>query len=223
MSDDRWITFDCYGTLLDWQTAFRRILGPVAQGRLEELVHGFHAVEPDVEREMPTASYRQILREGVRRAAVKSGVALADPDFDLLATNWHVVQPFDDTVAALTELHRQGWKLGILTNCDVDMFESTRAALGVEIDLVVTAEEVGSYKPHPGHFVEFERRTGVDRAHWVHAAVSWWHDMLPARDLGLRRVWVDREDSGNDPSVVTARVRDMAGLAGIAAELHTAS
>jgi 2-haloacid dehalogenase len=204
---DRWMTFDCYGTLLDWQTAFRRVLPPA-------VVRAFHEVEPEVERELRSASYKTILREGARRAADRAEIALEDPD--VLVAQWHTIGAFPDTVAALRELKRRGWKLGILTNCDDDLFASTRAALGVEIDLVVTAEEVGDYKPALAHFERFEAETGVTRANWVHAAVSWFHDMVPARDLGIRRVWVDREDSGHDPSIVTARVRDMASLATLA-------
>jgi 2-haloacid dehalogenase len=137
---------------------------------------------------------------------------------DLLVDGWGTIGAFPDTVAALEALRSRGWSLGILTNCDEDLFASTRAALGVEPDLVITSEAVGSYKPALGHFERFERETGVARADWVHAAVSWWHDMLPARELGLRRIWVDRENSGHDPSVVTARVADMATLARVAAE-----
>jgi 2-haloacid dehalogenase len=207
------MTFDCYGTLLDWQSGFRRILEPVAGERIDALVAAFHAVEPQVEREL--ALYKDVLREGLARAAARAGVELRDRE--ALVDGWHTLEPFPDTVAALRALHAQGWKLGILTNCDDDLFASTRAALGVEIDHVVTAEQVGSYKPAPGHFERFEAETGVAREHWVHAAVSWWHDMVPARELGLRRVWVDREDSGHDPSIVTARVPDMAGLAAWAA------
>jgi 2-haloacid dehalogenase len=217
MSDERWMTFDCYGTLLDWQSAFRRILQPVADGRIEALVEAFHAVEPEVERDLPSATYKAILREGITRAGVRAGV---HADGDRLVAGWHTIEAFPDTPAALEALKRQGWKLGILTNCDDDLFESTRAALGVEIDLVVTAEAVHGYKPALGHFERFEALTGVERRNWVHAAVSWWHDMVPARELGLRRVWVDREDSGHDPSIVTARVTDMAGLVGVAAELR---
>ncbi len=116
-------------------------------------------------------------------------------------------------------LRDHGFKLGILTNCDDDLFESTRAALGVDIDLVVTAEQVRSYKPALGHFERFEATTGVDRSDWVHAAVAWWHDMVPARELGLTRVWVDREHSGHDASIVTHHVHDMAGLAELAPRL----
>ena len=209
------MTFDCYGTLLDWQSGFRRILGPVAGERIDALVAAFHAVEPEVEREV--SLYRDVLREGVARAATRAGVSL--PDRDLLVDGWHTLEAFSDTVAALRELQAQGWKLGILTNCDDDLFESTRPALGVEIDLVVTAEQVGSYKPALGHFARFEELSGAAREDWVHAAVSWWHDMVPAKELGLRRVWVDRENSGHDPSLVTARVADMASLVPLAREL----
>jgi len=87
-------------------------------------------------------------------------------------------------------------------------------------DLVVTAEQVHSYKPALGHFERFESQSKTERANWVHAAVSWFHDMVPAHDLGLRTVWVDREDTGHDASIVTHRVTDMAGLAGIAGELR---
>jgi 2-haloacid dehalogenase len=203
---DRWMTFDCYGTLLDWQSAFRRVLPPA-------VVHAFHEVEPEVERELPRASYKTILREGAARAAARAGVELPDPG--VLVDNWHTIEAFPDTVAALRTLREHGWRLGVLTNCDDDLFESTRAALEVEIDIVVTAQQVGDYKPALAHFERFEAESKVDRANWVHSAVSWYHDMVPARELGIRRVWVDREDSGHDASIVTARVPDMASLAAL--------
>src|SRR5829696_2334026 len=112
MPDDRWITFDCYGTLLDWQSAFRRILEPVADGRIDALVEAFHAVEPEVERELSTASYKTILRECTARAAKRAGLDLSPGDADVLIAQWHTIAAFGDTVAALEELHRQGWKLG---------------------------------------------------------------------------------------------------------------
>ncbi|MGW5698420.1 HAD family hydrolase [Streptomyces asiaticus] len=212
MTNDRWITFDCYGTLLDWQTAFRQILEPAAHGRVDELVEAFHEVAPDVEAKMQNALYKDILHEGLRRSGERAEIPLGEADLDLLVREWHRIRAFDDTVEALEELKRQGWKLGILTNCDNDLFEATRDRLGVQIDLVVTAEEVKGYKPSFGHFTEFERRSQAARANWVHAAVSWWHDMVPAKDLGLRCVWVDRENSGHDASVVTARITSMAEL-----------
>ncbi len=200
--NDKWITFDCYGTLLDWQSAFRRLLGA-------EHVARYHELEPAIQADMPGARYADVLRE----AAVRLGL----DDRDVLVDGWSSIGPFADTPPALAALRDAGWKLGILTNCDVDLFESTRAALGVPIDAVVTAEEVGGYKPSLNHFTRFEEVTGVRRADWVHAAVSWWHDMVPARDLGLRSVWVDRERTGHDASLVTFHVHDMASVPGVLA------
>jgi 2-haloacid dehalogenase len=208
----RWMTFDCYGTLLDWQAAFRRAVAPAAGERTDDLVQAFHAVEPEVEAELPSAPYREILREGLARAADRTGL---DIDSGLLVENWHTIEAFPDTADALRTLRERGFRLGILTNCDDDLFESTRAALGAPIDLVVTAEQVRSYKPALGHFERFESTTGVRREDWVHSAVSWWHDMVPARELGLTRVWVDRERSGHDASIVTHHVHDMAALAAL--------
>jgi 2-haloacid dehalogenase len=207
---DRWMTFDCYGTLLDWQTAFRRLLDP-------RVVEAFHDVEPEVQRELPHALYKEILLECTTRAARRAGVEV---DRKALVAGWHTIEAFPDTLAALDYLKQQGWKLGILTNCDDDLFASTLPALGVEPDLVITAEQVGSYKPALGHFERFEAESGVARANWVHAAVSWFHDMTPAHDLGLRTVWVDREDTGHDASIVTHHVTSMAELAGISDELR---
>jgi 2-haloacid dehalogenase len=205
----RWITFDCYGTLVDWQSGFRQILRPAVGDSVDDLVAAYHVTEPEVERERPGASYKTILSEAISRAAVAAGVALAPGDRDLLARHWAELPVFADTEASLNALRDDGWRLGILTNCDNDLFEATREVFPVPIDVVVTAEEVGNYKPDLAHFTEFERRSGVDRGDWVHAAVSWYADMQPARDLGLRRVWVDRENTGHDASIVTERVSNL--------------
>src|SRR4029079_18347810 len=102
-------------TLLDWQSGFRRILAPFAGERIDGLVEAFHAVEPEVERELPTSSYKAILREGVRRASERAGLESTDAHLELLIEGWGTIEAFDDTVAALEELKRQGWRLGILT------------------------------------------------------------------------------------------------------------
>lgn len=199
----RWITFDCFGTLVDWQTGFRSLLRSVVGDRVDEVVTAYHNAEPVVEKEHPSASYKTILRESLARAGV---------DSDVLAERWGELPVFADTEPSLNALRAAGWKLGILTNCDNDLFAATRERFPVPIDEVVTAEEVGNYKPDLAHFTEFEQRTGVDRTDWVHAAVSYTHDMVPARALGIRRIWVDRERTGQDPSTVSARVTSLAEL-----------
>ena len=209
---DKWITFDCYGTLVDWQTGFRQILHRAVGDRVDDLVGRYHTVEPEVQAEMPDATYKAVLHDTVERAAAQADVPIAEGDLDVLARHWGELPLFPDTEAALTELRNDGWKLGVLTNCDTDLFEATRRTFPVQLDTVITTEEVGNYKPDLAHFTEFEKRSGVSRANWVHAAVSWWHDMEPARILGLRRVWVDRENSGHDAATVTRRVTDLAGL-----------
>ena len=211
-TEQKWVTFDCYGTLLDWQSGFRAILHPVAGDRTDELIESYHDVEIEVEMENLTAPYKDVLTESLTRGAAAIGLHLSEPDRSSLVRHWDQIGLYPDTIPALDALHADGWELGILTNCDDDLFAATQAKLHLPIDLVITAQQVRSYKPALGHFLEFERQTGVDRSRWIHAAVAWRHDMLPARELGLDRVWVDRERSGDDDSVVTAHIYDMASL-----------
>jgi 2-haloacid dehalogenase len=100
----------------------------------------------------------------------------------------------------------------MLTNCDNDLFARTLESFPVRPDLVVTAERVGSYKPALGHFLQFERETGVARDNWVHTACSWIHDIAPARELGLKRIWIDRDRTGHDPAAATRVLPDLTQL-----------
>ena len=126
VSAERWITFDCYGTLIDWQSGFRQILRPVAADRVDDLVEAYHSAEPAVERESPGSSYRTILNRSLHRAAAAIEVPIHAGELDVLADHWAELPLFPDTEAALTALRSDGWRLGILTNCDTDLFESTR-------------------------------------------------------------------------------------------------
>ena len=104
-----------------------------------------------------------------------------------------------DAPGGLVRLRDAGWRLAVLTNCDDDLWATTAERLPVDFDLVVTAQQVGSYKPAPGHFERFREPARPDEDGWVHVACSWFHDMQAARDLGLKRVWVDRDRTGQDP------------------------
>jgi len=207
---ERWITFDCYGTLADWLGGMRNALRRAVGDDADRLLDAYHRFELDVETERPVRSYREVLAETLRRAAAYEGVELTNPD--VLADSWAEIPAFDDTQAALGALHDDGWSIAILTNCDNDLFELTRPKLGVELSELVTAEQVGSYKPQLRHFREFARRTGATRQNWVHAANSWVHDVAPASRLGLTTLWVDRDRSGHDPSLASAVVGNMAEL-----------
>ena len=212
MSRD-WVTFDCYGTLADWLGGMRNALTPfVGADDAELLLHAYHDLEADVEARRPAPRYREVLTETLRRAAAREAIDLPAGAETALVDHWHELPIFDDVGPALGALRERGWSLAILSNCDDDLLASTLERMPVPFDLTVTAEQVGSYKPDAGHWRVFEERTEGDRGRWVHAAQSWFHDIRTAADLGLPRVWVDRLDSGEDASVASVRIRELAQL-----------
>jgi len=119
---------------------------------------------------------------------------------------------FEDVEPMLAALRADGYRLAILTNCDEDLFGETQGAFRAPFDLVVTAERVRDYKPSPTHFHHFRRASGARPGEWVHVANSWFHDITPARELGIPRVWLDRDDTGQDPADACARVRSAADV-----------
>ena len=219
MADDRWVSFDCFGTLADWNGGFRRALAPLAGARTDELVAAYHEFERRIEIERPHRLYKDVLATALALAARKIGLALPVGQADVLVRNWGELDFFPDVKAALTALRQAGWKLAMLTNCDNDLFAETLAKFPLAPDRVVTAEMVGSYKPELGHFTRFEQETGVQRENWIHAACSWFHDIAPARQLGIRRIWIDRDRTGHDPAAATRVLPDLVGLPKTVAEL----
>ncbi len=212
MAGDRWVTFDCYGTLVDWWTGMGAAAASVAGERAAELLDAYHEQELILEAERPAPSYRHVLTEGLRRAAARRGVELPGDGDQAFVRAWTEMPVFDDVGPALGALRGAGWRLAILTNCDDDLIAGTRRRLPADFELVVTAEQVGSYKPDLAHFHAFRERTGVGEGEWVHAACSWMHDILPAARLGIPRVWVDRDRSGHPPGLADVVLPDMAGL-----------
>jgi 2-haloacid dehalogenase len=213
MSRD-WVTFDCYGTLADWLGGMRGALARhVGADDAERLLHAYHDLEAEVEAQRPAPAYREVLTETLRRAAERERIALPPGAERTLVEHWHELPIFDDVGPALGALRDAGWSLAILSNCDDDLLASTLERMPVSFDLTVTAEQVGSYKPDPGHWRAFAERTDGDRRRWVHAAQSWFHDIDTAAELGLPSVWVDRLGSGEDPARATVRIEDLRGLA----------
>jgi 2-haloacid dehalogenase len=215
MTDDRWLTFDCFGTLIDWNNGFRAILAPLVGERTDALMRAYHGVERRMEAEKPHRLYRDVLTAGLAEAAKSLGVSLAAAEADILVRRWGDQPLFQDAPGGLAAVRAAGWKIAILTNCDDDLFGRT-ASRNPQLapDLVITAEQVGSYKPALGHFIRFEQQTGVARGNWVHVANSWFHDIEPARRYGVTRIWMDRDRTGDDPTAashVIARVADLPG------------
>jgi 2-haloacid dehalogenase len=191
---DRWATFDCYGTLIDWNAGIRAELARVfGDERADELLDRYHEVEQEIEREDPSRSYREVMTEAMRRlgapAGEENGLARSLPDWP----------SFPETRAALHEARDGGWKFAILSNTDRDLLDASIERLGVPVDHSVVAGEIGSYKPAHRHWERFFEETGADRNRHVHVAQSHLHDIVPANELGLRSIWINRRNEQGDP------------------------
>jgi 2-haloacid dehalogenase len=183
---DRWATFDCYGTLIDWNGGIRVELARVfGEERTDEQLRRYHELEPELERD-GALSYRTVLTEAMRRLGAAAG------DEHGLAESLPSWRAFPEVRGALDEARARGWKLAILSNTDDDYIAASQVQIGVPFDEVVVAQEIGSYKPAHRHWEEFFARTRAPREGHVHVAASLFHDIAPANELGLRSVWINR-------------------------------
>ena len=215
---ERWATFDCYGTLIDWNGGIRAELSrSFGEGEADRLLARYHDFEPEIEREDPTRSYRVVLAEALRRLAAEEGVELSDPD--ALARSLPDWQPFPEVRGVLEGLRSRGWRLAILSNTDPDLLAASIERIGVPVDLTVVASEIGSYKPAHGHWERFFSESGADREHHVHVAASHFHDVVPASELRLRSVWINRLGETETEPRPTRELRDLAPLPEVLDEL----
>ena len=196
------ITFDCYGTLIDWSAglwrSFAEIFGAVVAERKQEWFDAYVRTEAEVE-SGPYRSYREILAVVTERLARQFDLPLPPGREAKLAEMLPGWAPFPDTKDALARL-KQRFRMGVLSNIDKDLFAGTAKQLGVAFDFVVTAEDVRSYKPAHGHFQRLiDAHGGTSRA--LHVAQSLYHDGAPANDLGLAFVWINRYKEQNQTSV----------------------
>ncbi|MET0579016.1 MAG: HAD family hydrolase, partial [Ilumatobacteraceae bacterium] len=181
-------------------------------GRGADVLERYNVHELDVETETPTMRYRDVMRESLRRAAAELGLDLRDDDSTILGSTIPYWPAFPEVAAELGALRARGWRLALLTNCDRDIIGATQRRLGVVIDAVVTAEQVGSYKPAHGHFRRFEESFAPVPGHWVHVAQGYHHDMVPAHQLGLPSVWINRLGEQRDESICGTVRPDLRGL-----------
>jgi 2-haloacid dehalogenase len=216
----RWLTFDCYGTIADWNACMLGALQPFAGADADALLAAYHRAEPILEARAQWHPYRDILTDALAMAAERIGVPLTDEQTGAFVAAWPDMPVFDDVAEALQTLASFGWKLAILTNCDDDLFAATAARLPVPVELVVTAEQVRSYKPELGHFRKFAEITGATPENWIHIANSWVHDILPAARTGLRSVWVDRDHTGHPAKFAERRVTTMRRLPETVADVN---
>jgi 2-haloacid dehalogenase len=190
---DRWATFDCYGTLIDWNGGIRRELVRVfGEDKADERLERYHELEPALQ-VGGTRSYREVMTEAMRK--------LGAPDDEVagLAEALRSWGPFPEVRAALEETRSRGWKLAILSNTDRDFIDASMERIGVPFELAIVASEIGSYKPGLAHWSRFFEETGAPRETHVHVAQSHFHDVVPASELGLRTVWINRYGEQREP------------------------
>jgi len=223
------LSFDCYGTLVDWETGILGALRPIIlkygvacdDDRLLDL---YAAAESEIEAG-PYRTYREVLREVARRLATALSFRPSPADIEALPESLPSWPPFPDTVPALQALSKR-FRLAIVSNTDDDLFAATRRRLPVDFALVVTATQMHSYKPAPAHFTRTLEGLGVGREALLHVAQSLFHDIVPARALGLRTVWVNRRagrrGSGATPPAEARPDLEVPDLRSLVALIETA-
>jgi 2-haloacid dehalogenase len=221
------LTFDCYGTLIDWETGLLAAMRPVLEAHGvdepddEALLERYARHEAEIEAG-PYLAYRDVLARGLAGMLAEHGATATDEELAAFGGSVEDWPAFPDSAAALASLHER-FRLAVITNCDDDLFAASNRRLGVTFDEVVTAQQIGSYKPDPRNFHAAVDRLALPRERILHVAQSLFHDHVPAKALGFTTVWVNRRHDRHGPGATPpaeARpdltVPDMATLASLA-------
>ena len=214
-----WVTFDCYGTLIDWERGITDALLPLLPPGTDRkaLAEWYIAMEAEFEAE-GYHLYRDVLDRVGRRVLRSLDAAIPEDKASPLPSSLADWRPFPEVPAALRALTDSGRYLAILSNVDRDLLELSIGRIGVRPDLAITAEDCGSYKPAPGHWRRFLERAGVSTERTVHVGASQYHDIRPATALGFRTVFIDRH--GETLETTPTRVlRDLSTLPNVIDEL----
>jgi 2-haloacid dehalogenase len=207
----KWATFDCYGTLIDWNGGVRAELGRLWPGEDgDALLERYHEVEPRVQLN-GALPYRDVLAQSLRLIAESEGLELRPEDESALADSLPSWPVFAEVPGELAHLRERGWRLAILSNTDPDLLAASLDRIGVPVDMTVTARDAGSYKPAHGHWRRFREQVLLDDARHVHVAASLFHDIAPAAELGIPAVWINRLGEESDLPRA-AELPDLRGL-----------
>jgi 2-haloacid dehalogenase len=217
---ERWATFDCYGTLVDWNAGIHRELEKLFGVELADgLLVRFHELEPQIQADNPGASYREVLTVALETLAAEAGLTLPEGETSALAHSLPSWPVFEDVHDGLAQARDGGWRLGILSNTDRDLIDASMDAIGVHFDLSIVASEIGSYKPALRHWEVFRERVGgAESIRHVHVAQSRFHDIAPAIELGIPSIWINRLEEPDDGRASRALV-SLARLASTLDEL----
>jgi 2-haloacid dehalogenase len=223
MAPVEWITFDCYGTLIDWQGGIADALAPFLPPSVDRpaITARYIALEAEVERET-YRPYRDVLARASGRLMAQLGRPLPSTHERVLPDSLPRWQPFPEVPDALRALRAAGYRMAILSNVDRDLVVASIGRLGIEPDLVITAEDCRSYKPAPGHWQQFQARSGMPPARTIHVGASLHHDMVPAGALGYRTVFINRQGEPVAGARPTRVLPDLCALPQTIAELADA-
>ena len=222
MSTVDWVTFDCYGTLIDWEGGVIEALGPfLPSGDSDRaLAERYIAAEAEVEGEA-YRPYSEVLAVASGRLMAALGRPLPADQSRVLPESLPCWRPFPEVAESLRAVRAGGRHLAILSNVDRELLARSIMRLGVEPDLTVTAEDCRSYKPAPGHWKRFRELSGASPAFTVHVAASIFHDIVPAAAQGYRTVFINRHGSPQPLGAVapTRTLPDLKALPGVIDEL----
>jgi 2-haloacid dehalogenase len=198
VANERWATFDCYGTLIDWERGIGDVLaGLWSDADRDALLRRYHEIEPRVQLQA-ALPYREVMRQALVLLAGDEELPLSADNEYALADSLPSWRPFPEVAGALAELRGRGFSLAILSNTDPELLDASLERIGVPVDARITAAEAGSYKPAPGHWERFFEETRADRDGHVHVGASLYHDIEPADRLGLKAVWINRLHETSD-------------------------
>jgi len=191
------ITFDCYGTLIDWESGMKNALRNLTKRRnisfdIESLPERYIEIELEIEKE-GYRKYKEVLGLGVRRLFEEKGIMLSSEEEKIFADSINTWPPFNETTEVLRKI-KEKYKLAILSNIDEDLIKHSIKLIGVEFDGVITAEQVKSYKPSHGHWKRMMDVFKIPKENVLHVAASYVHDIVPAKELGFRVAWINRKD-----------------------------
>ena len=211
----RYLTFDCYGTLIDWRAGIEAsLLATVGDLDLrgQALLDAYLVAEK--QQESSYKKYREVLRRTVLSMSSQLGVEVTDQAARRFAGSVPTWPAYADTAKFLKEMGKKGYKRYILSNVDTDLLRDTIRNQGLEVDGFVTAEEVGSYKPNPEHWLRFMKNTGARKEEVLHVAQSIYHDIVPTFEMGIASAWVNRYSEpmpeGAHPSFVSDSLAHLA-------------
>jgi 2-haloacid dehalogenase len=218
---ERWATFDCYGTLVDWNGGIGAELGRLfGEEHRDALLARYHEAEPAIQAEQPGLRYRAVMALALARLAAEREVDLPAGEQDALAHSLPDWPVFPEVPAALERARAEGFRLCILSNSDPDLIHASIQRIGVPFDDSITASEIGSYKPVSGHWTAFADRHGNFPD--AHVGASLFHDIAPAADLGIASVWVNRLGEASAGTQPTREITTLEPLAAVLAELAPA-